>query len=371
MRIAVVGPVSPFRSGIAMHTTALAGALADRPDTQVRVFSFSRQYPRFLYPGADDRSTDAVPAAVPTEFAIDSLSPVTWRRAVQEIEQFGADVVIVPAWTFFLAPALGWIARACRKRGITVVTVVHNASDHEAARWKTSLNRFQLAQSTCFITHNRALADAVRTLAGDRPIAVHPHPIYDHYPAPTANIARRAGLELLFFGIVRRYKGLDIALEALALTQRRDVRLRVVGEFWEDRGEIDSLVARLGLSDRVEFVARFVSESEAANHFAAADAVLLPYRAVTGSGVVPVAYRYGKPVIVTDLPGLTEVVHPNETGWIVPVGNPGTLARILDTEVTADAANRMQAAIVAMRHDMSWESFANALLDLAGSSRID
>lgn len=367
MRLAVVGPVAPYRSGIAIHTTALVGALAAHADVEVSVLSFKRQYPRWLYPGADDRGSDTRPPAAPTSFEIDSLSPSTWRRAVQEIERFGADAVIVPAWTFFVAPALGWIARACRRRGIRVVMVVHNASDHESATWKARLSRFQLRQSSAFITHNTALADAVRRTAGGRPVAVHPHPIYDHYPEPSVELPRKAGLELLFFGLVRPYKGLDVAIRALGLMQRLDVRLRIVGEFWEGRAAVDALIEQLGLADRVEMIPRYVSDSEAANHFARADAVVLPYRTVTGSGVVPVAYRYGKPVIVTDLPGLSDVVRSGTTGWVVPCEDPAALARLLDTEVSAAAAERMRPAIAAARSAMSWDSFAAALVGIVAA----
>jgi glycosyltransferase involved in cell wall biosynthesis len=160
-----------------------------------------------------------------------------------------------------------------------------------------------------------------------------------------------------------RPKGLDVALRGLAAAQDPNIRLTVVGEFWEGLREMKALIDRLGLKEQVEMVPRFVSDAEAAEYFARADVVLLPYRAVSGSGVVPVAYRYEKPVIVTDLPGLVEVVDDQETGWIVPNEDARALGRLLAREVTAQSAGAMQGHIAHKRKHMTWSKFAEAVLD--------
>jgi glycosyltransferase involved in cell wall biosynthesis len=166
----------------------------------------------------------------------------------------------------------------------------------------------------------------------------------------------------LFFGLVRPYKGLDIAVQALALT-KGGARLRIVGEFWEGLDETRDLISILGLGERIEIVPRYVSDTEAADYFAACDAVVLPYRTVTGSGVVPLAYRYGKPVVVTDLPGLTEVVRPGETGWVAAPEDPAALAALIDSEVSPQAAAAMAPAIAAARAEMSWARFAERVIE--------
>lgn len=363
-RVTIVGPVTPFRSGIAKHTTELAKALAADGEHAVQVLSFARLYPRRLFPGSDDRAPDgAPPQDPPVDFILDTLNPLSWRRAVRRIRRHRPDLVLLPAWTFFVAPCLGWIARRCRRQGCAVVQVVHNVVDHEAAGWKSWLSWFQLRQSTRFVTHGRVLAEQLQARLADRPVSVHPHPIFEQYPDPTGSLPRRAGLELLFFGLVRAYKGLDVALRGLAASGLSDVRLSVVGEFWEGREETERLIQSLGLADRVDITARYVTDAEAAEVFHRADAVLLPYRTVSGSGVVPVAYRYQRPVLVTDLPGLTDVVRDGETGWIVPVGDPKAVAAVLRDRATAAATQTMGPAIRRMRDSLSWQSFAKAVID--------
>jgi glycosyltransferase involved in cell wall biosynthesis len=223
-----------------------------------------------------------------------------------------------------------------------------------------------LRQASRFITHGQALAKRLQELAGEVAVSVRPHPIFEHYPDPTGELPRRAPLELLFFGLVRRYKGLDVALRGLAAAQDPDIRLTVVGEFWEGLKETSALIDRLGLKKQVELVPRFVSDAEAAEYFARADAILLPYRAVSGSGVVPVAYRYGKPVIVSDLPGLVEVVDDQETGWVIPIEDSQALGRLLAEKVTEQSARAMQGHIADKRKQMSWTYFVDAVLGSAG-----
>lgn len=368
-RIVVVGPVEPFRSGVARHTSALAKALAARPGTQVEVLSFSHQYPALLFPGEDDRATDGALLTEPkTQYGIDSLNPLSWFAAARAIAANAPDLVVIPAWTFFLAPCLGMIARRARRSGAAVVMVVHNVSDHEAAFYKTGLSAWQLRAATGFVTHNEGLAAAIRDIIPDARIAIRPHPLF-HYPAPRNTLPRRAELELLMFGIVRPYKGLDVLLHAVARTRRASIMLSVVGEFWENLDATKALIARLGIGDRVELVPRFVGDAEAAEYFARADAVVLPYRAVTGSGVVPLAYRYGKPVVVSRLPGFLELVVDGQTGWTVRVDDPDALAETIDSRITAAAAAAMRPAIEKAGQDFTWDRFADAVLEVGGLTR--
>lgn len=357
-KIAMVGPMPPIRSGVARHTAAVARALAAREDTVLRAYGFSRQYPAFLYPGVSERSDDAgAPEGSDQALTIDGVNPLSWRATARAIRQWAPDLVVVPAWTFFLAPALGWIARACRRSGIECCMIVHNAFDHEAAGWKTRLNLWQLAQADRFVTHNEALRDTLGAAFPGRRADVFPHPVFDDFPPPAGTLPRQAALELLFFGLVRPYKGLDLALEAVAQSGRRDLRLTVAGEFWQGLDETRALIERLGIGDLVELIPRYVSDAEAAELFARADAVMLPYRSVTGSGIIPTAYHYGRAVIATDLPGLAAVVRDGETGWLSPPGEAGALAAVL-RGLDRGAATRAGAAARAYGATLSWDRFA-------------
>lgn len=361
-KIAVVGPVDPYRGGVAMHTTQLAQTLEDTPGVDVRVISFSSLYPGFLYPGESDRAPDGLrPESLAVDYAIDSINPFTWMRAAAMLKIWGAEQVVIPAWTFFTAPSLGMIARSCRKNGMDVTMVVHNAADHEASAVKSRLSNFQLNQADRYIAHSAQVAEDVQRLRPGAQVVVSPHPIFRHYPPAVECWPRRASLELLLFGLVRPYKGLDIALEALARSGRRDIHLSIAGEFWHDRKRYDALIARHGLGDLVEIADRYVSDREAAEYFSRADAVLLPYRSVSGTGVAPLAYRYGKPVIASDLPGLREIVKDNATGWLFPAESVEALAQLL-AGLTAEDCGKMTGAIENICRDMSWERFVEGLL---------
>ncbi|MBD3665439.1 glycosyltransferase family 4 protein [Sulfitobacter aestuariivivens] len=355
-RIAVVGPMPPSKSGIARHTASVAQALEARGDAEVRVWSFYRQYPRLLFPGEAEESEDFAQNLALSTRTIGGTAPLSWHRTIREIAAFGPNDLVMPAWTFFLAPALGCIARALRRRGSRCTMIVHNVSDHEGAAWKDRLMTYQLVQADQFLTHNAALRDTLQAQFPGRPVHVFPHPVFSDYPEPTGALARDWPLELLFFGLVRPYKGLDILIDAFALSGRTDARLTIVGEFWAGLKDTRDKIAALRVKDRIELVPRFVGDAEAAEFFARADAVVLPYRSVTGSGVIPTAYRYGRAVVASDLPGLADVVDHGKTGWLVPSGDVEALAsciRNLERTQAGHAGNRARA----YGETLTWERF--------------
>ncbi|MBW2253872.1 MAG: glycosyltransferase [Deltaproteobacteria bacterium] len=357
-----VGPVSPFRGGIAQHTTRLARELVDRLGaSRVAVFSFRRQYPARLFPGESDRDPLAKPLDVgDIRFCIDSLNPWTWRQAARRIAALHPRVVVIPWWTVFWAPCFGYLARRLARSGPDICFLCHNVVEHESARWKQRATRAVLGRGTRFVCHTAEDAANLRAmLPGARPV-VHPHPIYDHFPAPTGSLPRRGALELLFFGFVRPYKGLDVLIEALGLLGD-NIHLTIAGEFWEGRAEIEARIRQLGLTGRVELVPRYVSDQETAEYFARADVCVLPYRSATGSGVVTVAYHFDTPVVVTAVGGLPEAVVDGETGLLVPPGSPAALAEAIGS-MTADRAASMVPAIRELARRMSWASLAAAVL---------
>jgi glycosyltransferase involved in cell wall biosynthesis len=365
MRVAVVGPIEPFRSGVARHTTALARALARRARTEVRVYSFSRQYPAWLFPGESDRASDAsVPRDLDASFSIDSLNPLSWLRVAREIRAYGPDLVIAPAWTFFLSPCLTAILSKVR---CPIVAVVHNVSDHDGGRVRSLISAMQLQRASAHVTHTRELAAGITRIIPDAHVIVHPHPIFE-YPAARRTLPARAELELLMFGLIRPYKGLDVLLEAIARCAKPSLMLSVVGEPWQDPASIRAQVERLGLEGKVDLVLRYVPDAEAAEYFERADVVVLPYRSVTGSGVVPLAWHYGKPVVASDLPGFSELVSHGDNGWLVPPGDVSELARTLAEKVDRSTAASMQPRIRQMRSELTFEHFAEATLGAIDSA---
>lgn len=360
-RVALVGPLPPFRGGIAQHTTLLRAALGKR--SELLAVSFTRQYPAFLFPGKSDREPDGRRIAdADCRYLIDSLNPFTWQAAFKCIRAHSPELLVIPWWTVFWAPCFWYLAWRCRRAGIEVRFLCHNVADHEAVAWKTALTKVILAQGGSFVVQSQQEKRDLETLCPGSRIQVHPHPLYDQFPKPNAAPSPRAELELLFYGFVRPYKGLDILIEALGLAQDKALRLTVAGEFWAGLEDIRRRIDNLGLTGKVELIARYVSAQETAEYFARADALVLPYRSGTGSGVLSIAYHYGKPVIATRIGAFCDVVRHQETGFLVPPESPAALARVIDG-LTREQAASMAPAIRDFARTMTWDSLAQSVLD--------
>lgn len=359
--VLLVGPVLPYRGGIAQHTTMLHRAM--REMTDLRTISFSRQYPAWLFPGESDRD----PAyeghrETGVEYLIDSVDPRTWRKAMASIIAHPPRQVIIPWWTIFWTPCFGYLSKRLRAHGIDVIFFCHNVIEHESAAWKQWLTRQVLKNGTRFVVHTQEDATNLRRFLPDAEVAVQPHPIYDQFPTARGKLPRRRALELLFYGFVRPYKGLDILIEAMRVLRRQDVQLTIAGEFWEDEAPVRERITRLGLEDRIELRPHYHTEEETAELFARADVVILPYRSATGSGVVPIAYHYEKPVIVTRVGGLPDVVRDGKTGFIVPPNDPHALADKIGT-LTAEMCHDMLPQIRDLKRSLTWERLAEVLLN--------
>ena len=359
-KIALFGPVLPFRGGIAQHTTMLRRALSKQ--CELRTLSFSRQYPRWVFPGKSDRDEQYKDHVEPdVDYVIDSLNPLTWRKAMRQCLEFGPDAIIIPWWTVFWAPCFGYLARCFLREKLPLLFLCHNVVDHEVSVWKRMATTRVLRQGTGFVTHSRRGADEIKLLIGTTEASVYPHPIYDHFPKPQGKLEKRAALELLFFGFVRPYKGLDVLLDAMRLLASNDVHLSIVGEFWDGHHEIEERMRNSGVENRIELIPRYVDEAEAAEYFERADAVVLPYRTATGTGVIPIAYHYGRPVIATDVGGLPDVVQDGKTGLIIPPDSPRALADAI-VKLGEMNADMVRTAISEFKKAMSWDGLAEHLL---------
>lgn len=366
LKVAILAPIEPYRSGVAKHSTQVALNLNKRDDIELTVYSFKRLYPAMLFPGSDDKDSNSeAPHSLNCVFSIDTVNPLTWLAVVKQIKANNTDVVIIPAWTFFVAPSLGYIANRCKQQGIGVITIVHNAFDHEAGGIKNALMRYQLKSSNKFLSHNQALADQIKQELPEAKVAISPHPIFDQYPQATQNFVKRSPLELLFFGIIRDYKGLDILIDAVAKLNKDSFKLTIVGECWGSWDKYQEQINALGLADNIETVIQYASDEDAANYFTRADVVVLPYRSMTGTGVIPLAYHFKTPVICSNLPAFHEVINHNETGIIAAGQSSDDIAEAImafeKLRNTVDFPENTQ-ALTAL---FTWQKFCDELMSLS------
>lgn len=338
LRFGVVGVAWPMRGGIAQYTAILASELARRH--RVDLVSFTRQYPSFLFPGKSQLDTSADPLRFPSTPLVDSIGPWSWERAARHLARGRPDALVYKYWMPFFAPAFGTIARRvkrlCRPRPVRTIMVVDNLIPHEPRPFDRALTRYVMGATDAYIVQSGAVREDLRRLAPGARFLESPHPVYNLFgdPLPKAEARMSLGLPadeplLLFFGFVRRYKGLDTLLRALpAMRAALDPppRLLVLGEFYEGREETQALVRELGLEAAVTIVDDYVADEKVGRYFSAVDAVVLPYKSATQSGIVQIAYQLERPVICTDVGGLAEVVRDGETGFVVPPNDPAALA---------------------------------------------
>ena len=337
MKIAIIGPVYPYRGGIAHYTARLAQEIAKRHE--VKVFSFKRQYPAWLYPGRSDKDPSQKAVDVGAAYTIDSLNPLSWLHTVNEIRRYRPDVLIIEWWVTFLAPAFTTIALLCRQSKIPVTFLIHNVLPHENSCLHRPLARNTLKQGNFFIVHTPKERERLLSLIPHVKVEVCPFPLYDmsELVSLTQVEARRqlnipeTGHVVLFFGIVRPYKGLIYLLEALALLREKvpDLHLVVAGEFWEDKESYQQKSDALGLSGQVRLIDSYIPDEEVGVFFRAADLVVAPYVGGTQSAVSALALGFGTPLVATEwsAAGIDEA--HNEKVRVVPSGDVNTLAEAI------------------------------------------
>ena len=366
LRLGLIGPVLPYRGGIAQYTTMLHRALAAK--AELSTFSFKRQYPRLFYPGRDDIDPEFLGHREPGVFyLLDSMNPLTWVETCNRLIRTSPAAVIIPWWTFFWGPCFGFIAGRLRRQRIRTIFLCHNIAEHEPSYWKQVITRKVLSKGEFFLVHSASERDTLSTLLPDARIVVHPHPVLRHNPREGKVPARRGRLELLFYGFVRPYKGLDVLIEAMRILRDENVCLSVVGEWWKKSVPLRNMLDETDLRDRVEIVDRYVTEEETAGYFSRADVVVLPYRSASSSGVIPLAYGYGKPVIATRVGGLPEVVVEGVSGRLIAPADPHALAEAVRGFMQIPPG-RMREGIEKVSAGMTWESLADNILDVTGGA---
>lgn len=367
-RVAVVSPFPPVRGGISHFAARASDALQAGGHEVVRC-SFKRQYPDFLFPGRSqfESGRAADPAAL-----IDGMNPFSWMKAGRRLRDSKPDIVLAAYWTPILAPATGIVAG---KAGAPVLALVHNARPHERLPGGDTLARWFFGRCAGVLTLSNVVANQVRELGFSGPLRTTPHPVYDRFgDAPARDDARRQlGLDpeapvLLFFGLVRSYKGLDVLIEALAgVRQTAPAALLVVaGEWYEPRGPVARRIAELGLEDAVVIHDAYVPDESVPALFSAADVVVLPYRSATQSGVLETAAAYGVPVVVTDVGALAAPVLEFGSGRVVLPEDAEALASAILEVIDPEKQPAFRTGALRLASAHGWTPFVEAFEGLVG-----
>ncbi|MET0394821.1 MAG: glycosyltransferase [Chitinophagaceae bacterium] len=335
-KIVIIGPGHPLRGGLATFNQRLAKAFIDQGD-QCSIYSFSLQYPGFLFPGKTQYSDEPAPEGIPIHTVINSIHPLNWIKVGNRLRKERPDIIIVRFWLPLMGPALGSILRRVKKnRHTRVICIADNVIPHEKRPGDKPFTSYFLKSCDAFITMSEKVMQDLRLFEKSKPAQLVTHPLYDNFGAILSKQEARAHLGLpandriiLFFGFIRRYKGLDMLLDAMALlkndSRSGDIRLLVAGEFYEDAKPYREQIDRLGISDRLILRTDFIPDSEVKYYLCAADAVIQPYRNATQSGVTPLAYHFEKPMVVTDVGGLPSLV-PHEKAGLVTAPEPAAIA---------------------------------------------
>lgn len=344
MKITLIGPIYPYRGGIAHHTTRLAVAL-EKAGHSIQIISFRRQYPKWLYPGKTDKDPSRKPLWHPqnTQYVLDPILLNTWLQSIWEINRFSPDRVVIQWWTTFWAPAYSVLTHFLQKR-YSVTFIIHNVTPHEEHFWDPYLAKLALQEGSHFIVHTKREQKRLERILPHHCITLTPHPTYDIFKENSISKEQaRKLLDLpaghdhpvaLFFGLVRPYKGLRYAIETIAYLhkQNMDVFLLVAGEFWEDENLYRDLIQKLGIAHLVKIDNRYIPNEEIATYFSAADVFLAPYVGGTQSGALRLAMGFGLPLVASNTIFTMSDIPPGYPAQIVPTGDIRALAKAIQAK---------------------------------------
>jgi len=323
--IVIIGPAYPLRGGLATYNQLLAIKLQDQGH-QVRIVTFSLQYPSILFPGKTQYSNDPKPEHLDIEVSLNSVNPLNWVRLGRKLKKEKPDLIIFRYWMPFMGPCLGTLGRIVSKNKHTkVIAIADNIIPHEQRFFDSAFTRYFVGGCDGFVTMSESVLSDLKQFTTTKPAAYNPHPMYESFgpQLEKADARKKLGLQedgkyLLFFGFIRKYKGLDILLRAFAdkRIQEAGIKLIVAGEYYDKPDDYQAIIKECNLENALVQANDFIPDSEVSTYFSAADMVVQTYKTATQSGVTQIAYYYHNPMLVTDVGGLAELVPHNKVGYV-------------------------------------------------------
>jgi len=377
-KIILLTPAHPLRGGIASSSERLAQEL-QTAGHEVILYSFSLQYPNLFFPGKTQYSDDPAPEDLTIHSKVNSINPFNWFKVGRELREMRPDLIITRYWLPFMSPSLSTIIRIAKQNGHTkAIAIADNIIPHEKRPFDTFLTQRFVNSIDAFVVMSRSVADDIKQFTQTKRTEYIPHPIYDNYGVQVNKTEARNKLGLdndtdlvLFFGFIRDYKGLDLLLRALAdkRLRERKLKLLVAGEYYSNEAYYQQIIKQLRLQDKVILHTDFIPHEEVKYYFGAADLVAQPYKTATQSGISQLAYHFEKPMLVTNVGGLPEIVEHGKVGYVTGVN----VVEISDAIVDFYENNREDILTEGVRENkqkFSWSKMVEGIEELEEFVRI-
>ena len=373
MKITIIGPAHPLRGGLASYNERIAQAYKDEGH-EVNIITFSLQYPNFLFPGKTQYSSDAQPD-LDISVAINSVNPFNWTKVGLQLKKQRPDLILCKFWLPFMGPCFGTILRIAKSNGHTkVASIIDNIIPHESRVGDRAFAKYFVGAVDGFVVMSKSVGQDMRKFTTDKPVEFIPHPIYDNYGERVSKTTAKEYLQLqqtdkhlLFFGFIRKYKGLDLLLEAMAdeRIQRQGIKAIIAGEYYDDQQQYLDLIEKYNLQQHIILKDDFIPNDEVRYYFGASDVVVQPYKSATQSGISQLAFHFEKPMIVTKVGGLPEIVNESVSGYVTEVDSKAIVTAILKYYAENKEAAFTE-AVIEKKKEFSWERMTAGVLRVCG-----
>lgn len=371
MKIVIIGTAHPFRGGLASFNERMAKELQSEGH-DVTIFTFTVQYPSFLFPGKTQFSDEPAPEGISIHRKTNSVNPFNWYKVGKELRKMSPDLILVKYWLPFMGASFGTILRKVKKNKKTkVIAILDNIIPHEKRFGDNQLTNYFVKPIDAFISMSKSVQDDLNQFDSKKPRAYNPHPIFDNFGTAVSRKEAADFLKLdekekyiLFFGIIRDYKGLDWLLKAFNQSKfRNEVKLIVAGEYYSNQDKYETLIDELNLRDRVIVHNQFIRDSEVKYCFSLANLVVQPYKNATQSGVTQIAYQFDCPMIVTNVGGLPEMIPHNKIGLVVEP-NVDAITTAIDTYFENDLEQTFRQNFEAEKKKYAWAKLNETIYSL-------
>ncbi len=375
-KVIIIGTAYPFRGGLASFNERIAKEFQVQGD-EVEIHTFTLQYPSIVFPGKTQYSDGPAPSNLSIQRTFSSINPFTWIKTGRAIKALQPDIVLCRFWLPFMGPCFGTMLRIIKKNKHTkIISLIDNIIPHEKRIGDQQLAQYFVNQVDAFIVMSKSVERDLQQFLKQQPVKYIPHPVYDNYGDPMDKASARTWLNIptegeyiLFFGFIRDYKGLDLLFRAMAdeRIQQRGIRLLVAGEYYVGKEKYETLINELGIEDRLILKTDFIPNEEVKYFFSAADLVVQPYKSATQSGISQLCYHFEKPMVVTNVGGLPEIVRHEQGGYVVEVEVVAIADAIL-AFYEKDKEAEFVSVVKEVKKEFSWDTMINGMKELAEHS---